>query len=76
MLATGSRLRVLQLPGADLGGIHYLRDLDDSLALRGELAAAPRVVIIGAGYIGLEVAASATKLGCEVTVVEMADRVR
>jgi 3-phenylpropionate/trans-cinnamate dioxygenase ferredoxin reductase subunit len=75
LLATGALPRRITVPGSDLAGIHLLRTLDDVLAIRGELAAAPRVVIVGAGYIGLEVAASCRHLGHEVDVVEMADRV-
>jgi len=75
VLATGSRVRRLDLPGSDLAGIHYLRGIDDVNAIRAGLAPAERIVIIGAGYIGLEVAAVASELGKAVTVVEMADRV-
>ncbi|MEE4162052.1 MAG: FAD-dependent oxidoreductase [Woeseiaceae bacterium] len=75
VLATGSRVRRLDLPGSDLGGIHYLRGIDDVNAIRDDLAPAERIVIVGAGYIGLEVAAVAAELGKAVTVVEMADRV-
>tara|TARA_R110002049_G_scaffold54869_36_gene152531 strand:- start:5218 stop:6441 length:1224 start_codon:yes stop_codon:yes gene_type:complete len=75
ILATGSRVR--KLPGHENlpGGIHYLRTIDDVLAIQTDLAANARLVIIGAGYIGLEVAAVARSLGLDVTVVEMADRV-
>lgn len=75
LLATGGRPRRLNLPGADLDGIHYLRDLDDSLALGGTLRAGTRVAIVGGGYIGLEVAASARKCGCDVVVLEGTDGV-
>ena len=70
VLATGARPRRLALPGSELAGIHYLRTLDDSLALRARLRPDTRVVLIGGGYIGLEVAATAATLGCQVTVVE------
>jgi len=75
VLATGSRVR--RLPGHDSApaGIHYLRTIGDVLALRGELGADRRVVIVGAGYIGLEVAAVARSMASRVTVIEMADRV-
>ena len=75
ILATGSRARTLSVEGSDLAGIHYLRGIDDVNAIRGELERASRTVIVGAGYIGLEVAAVARQLGQEVTVLEMAERV-
>jgi 3-phenylpropionate/trans-cinnamate dioxygenase ferredoxin reductase component len=68
LLATGSRPRTLPIPGADLDGVRTLRTLDDSRALLPELTG--HVVIIGAGWIGCEVAAAARKHGAEVTVVE------
>jgi len=75
VLATGSRPRRLPAPGADLAGVHYLRTIADADRIRAECAAGGRMVIIGGGYIGLEVAASARGLGLEVTVLEMAARV-
>jgi 3-phenylpropionate/trans-cinnamate dioxygenase ferredoxin reductase subunit len=75
LLATGSRPRLLPLPGAELAGVHTLRSVADVDRLRGELAAGRRGVIIGGGYIGLEVAATCRELGVEVTVLEAADRV-
>ncbi len=75
LLATGAPPRQLGAPGADLPGIFYLRSLADSDALRTILSANGRVVIVGAGYIGLEVAAVAKAAGRDVTVLEMADRV-
>ena len=75
VLATGSRVRHIQVPGSDLDGLHYLRGIDDVSRIRSDLASAKNVVIIGAGYIGLEVAAVTRQLGHEVCVVEMADRV-
>ena len=75
LLATGAPPRRLNCLGADLPGVHYLRTIADSLALRPALASGGRLVIVGAGYIGLEVAASARKAGLEVTVLEVADRV-
>ena len=72
MLATGARVRRLDLPGGNLAGVHYLRDIADSLAIREDIAPGRHVLVIGGGYIGLEVAASATKLGAAVTVVEVA----
>jgi len=73
-LTVGARPRRLELPGADLAGIHYLRNNDDAAALRQALTATPRVVVIGGGFIGLEVSATARKLGCEVTVILADDR--
>ncbi|RPI14148.1 MAG: pyridine nucleotide-disulfide oxidoreductase [Lysobacterales bacterium] len=74
LLCVGSRPRRLEVPGHDLAGIHYLRTIADVEAIRADLAGARRLVVIGAGYIGLEAAASARHLGLEVTVLEMADR--
>ena len=69
IIATGSAPRAL--PGQpELDGVTMLRTLDDSLDLRRRLANHPRVVVIGAGFIGLEVAATATQTGCAVTVLE------
>ncbi|KRE41102.1 NAD(P)/FAD-dependent oxidoreductase [Knoellia sp. Soil729] len=70
VLATGSSPRHLDVPGADLSGVHYLRTLDDSRALHAALATRPRVVLIGGGWIGLEVAAAGATLGASVTVLE------
>ena len=75
LLATGSRPRPLDAPGADLGGVHYLRSIADVDGIRAELGPGRRIVIVGAGYIGLECAASCAKLGHDVTVLEMAERV-
>jgi 3-phenylpropionate/trans-cinnamate dioxygenase ferredoxin reductase subunit len=72
LLATGAvprSLSALQLPGADLPGVRYLRRMGDSDALRAAIVAASRVVVIGAGWIGSEVAASARQLGAEVAIV-------
>jgi NADPH-dependent 2,4-dienoyl-CoA reductase/sulfur reductase-like enzyme len=69
IIATGSAPR--PLPGQpDLDGLTMLRTIDDSLALRGRLADRPRLVVIGAGFIGLEVAATAAQTGCSVVVLE------
>jgi 3-phenylpropionate/trans-cinnamate dioxygenase ferredoxin reductase component len=70
VLTTGARPRALGVPGADLAGVHYLRRLGDSDALRSVLAAGGRLAIIGAGWIGLEVAAAARLAGLDVTVLE------
>ena len=75
LLATGSRPRKLVAPGADLGGVHYLRTMTDVERIRADFGSGKRLVIIGGGYIGLEVAATARELGLDVTVLEMADRV-
>ncbi len=74
VLATGARARKLPIPGADLAGVMALRNLDDSHALGLALAVAERVAIIGGGFIGLEIASAARKLGKPVTVFEVADR--
>ncbi len=75
VLALGSRVRRLSIAGADLDGVHYLRGIADVEGIRAEVESKGNVVIVGAGYIGLEVAAVLRKLGLNVTVVEMADRV-
>ncbi len=72
LLATGAAPRRLTGPGADLSGVHYLRDLEDSDVLKDTLRADTRVVIIGAGWIGLETAAAARAAGADVTVLEQA----
>lgn len=75
VLATGSRSRPLGLPGVDLTGVHSLRTLADADRIHPGLRAGARLVIVGGGYIGLEVAATARQLGLTVTVLEMAGRV-
>jgi 3-phenylpropionate/trans-cinnamate dioxygenase ferredoxin reductase subunit len=70
LLATGSSARRLDVPGADLTNVLSLRSMAESAALRERLVAGGRVVLIGAGWIGLEVAAAARTHGCEVTVIE------
>ncbi|GIK77124.1 MAG: FAD-dependent oxidoreductase [Acidobacteria bacterium] len=74
LLATGSEPRRLPLPGADLDGVHHLRDLGDSDAISARLEPGARLVVVGAGWIGSEVAASARQKGAEVEVVERAPR--
>ncbi len=74
VLATGARPRRLDIPGSGLAGIHYLRDLADSRTLGAALAGGTRLVIVGAGYIGLEVAAAANARGVPVVVVEALER--
>jgi NADPH-dependent 2,4-dienoyl-CoA reductase/sulfur reductase-like enzyme len=71
VLATGGRARPLRI-GHDLAAVHLLRNLDDSIRLRAQLLPGARVVVVGAGFIGAEVAASASKLGCDVIVLEAA----
>src|SRR5271166_5259393 len=73
LLTTGSSPRRLDVPGADLDGVHYLRRVADSDSLKAAFAAASRVVVIGAGWIGLETAAAARTAGVEVTILEMAE---
>jgi 3-phenylpropionate/trans-cinnamate dioxygenase ferredoxin reductase subunit len=75
VLATGARVRTLDVPGADLDGVFLLRTLDDVDRIDSALEAAEKVVVIGAGFIGLEFAAVARKLGRSVTVLEAAPRV-
>jgi 3-phenylpropionate/trans-cinnamate dioxygenase ferredoxin reductase subunit len=74
LLATGGQVRTLTIPGGDLPGVFTLRNLGDAAALAPRLAPGQRLLVVGGGFIGLEVAASARKLGCEVTVVEGAPR--
>jgi 3-phenylpropionate/trans-cinnamate dioxygenase ferredoxin reductase component len=69
LLATGSRSRPLGVPGADLPGVHLLRQVDDAESLRVALGPGRRLTVIGGGWIGTEVAASARRLGTEVTVL-------
>jgi 3-phenylpropionate/trans-cinnamate dioxygenase ferredoxin reductase subunit len=73
LLATGAEPRRVDLPGADLDGVLYLRSVADSDAIRERIEAGGKLVTIGAGWIGAEVAASAKQKGCEVTILEMSD---
>ena len=75
VLALGSRVRKLHVDGSELKGVHYLRNIADVDGIREKMESGRRMVIIGAGYIGLEVAAVAQQAGLDVTVIEMADRV-
>src|ERR1700732_1090760 len=75
VLATGARNRLLDIPNANLPDVRYLRILDDSEDLRRRIAASKHVVVIGAGFIGLEFAATARIKGIEVDVVELASAV-
>jgi len=70
LMATGSRPRAIRVPGGNLPGVYYLRTLSDSLTLSAQMRSQGRLLIVGAGWIGLEVAAAARKLGQEVIVVE------
>jgi 3-phenylpropionate/trans-cinnamate dioxygenase ferredoxin reductase subunit len=75
LLCLGAESRRLTCPGAALAGVHYLRGLADVAPIQTGFKPQARVVIIGGGYIGLETAATCRKMGCEVTVLEMADRI-
>ena len=75
LLATGSQVRKVTVPGHDLPQVHYLRSIADVCGIRTGFASGRHLVVIGGGYIGLEVAAVAVTAGLKVTVVEMLDRV-
>ncbi|MGH8203018.1 MAG: NAD(P)/FAD-dependent oxidoreductase [Steroidobacteraceae bacterium] len=75
VLAIGGHARPLAVPGAELPGVHVLRTMADVQAIRARIRPGVRVAIVGAGYIGLECAATVRKLGLDVTVIEMMDRV-
>jgi 3-phenylpropionate/trans-cinnamate dioxygenase ferredoxin reductase subunit len=75
LIATGSRPRILTIPGSDLSGIHYLRTIDDVDGIREAMKTAKKICIVGGGYIGLEVTAVAVTAGLQVTVLEMEDRI-
>jgi len=75
LIATGTRVRKIKVPGAELAGIHYLRSIADVDELRPAFKTVKNLVIVGAGYIGLEVAAVARKYDLNVTVLEAMDRV-
>ncbi|MEX3962078.1 NAD(P)/FAD-dependent oxidoreductase [Paraburkholderia sp. EG286B] len=74
LIATGAEPRRMSVPGADLAGVHVLRNAGDALAIAGELGSGRRIAVVGAGFIGLEVASSAAQRGCEVVVFEAAPR--
>jgi len=74
VLASGARNRPLPVPGADLQNVFFLRTLDEASVLRAKMETAKNAVVIGAGFIGLEFAASAAKQGLNVTVLDVADR--
>lgn len=72
LLATGSASRRPPIPGSDAGGVHYLRTYEDAVALDSVLTEGASLAVVGAGWIGLEVAAGARQRGVEVTVIEAA----
>jgi 3-phenylpropionate/trans-cinnamate dioxygenase ferredoxin reductase subunit len=74
VLATGASLRRIDVPGANLAGLHMIRSIDDTIRLRDQFREGLRLVVVGGGYIGLEVAAIARKKGLQVTVIEAAPR--
>jgi 3-phenylpropionate/trans-cinnamate dioxygenase ferredoxin reductase subunit len=74
LLATGSRVRRLSFPGCDLAGVHYLRTIEDALAIQRDLTPETRLLVVGGGWIGLETAASARKRGAHVTIIEATDQ--
>lgn len=74
LLCGGGRVRRLDIPGAALANIHTLRTIDDSRAIEALLKPGNSIVVVGGGFIGLEVASAARSRGCAVTVVEAADR--
>jgi 3-phenylpropionate/trans-cinnamate dioxygenase ferredoxin reductase subunit len=71
LLTTGGRPRRLDVPGSELAGIHYLRTLADSELIADRIERQERLVVVGSGWIGAEIAASAREKGCEVTMLEM-----
>lgn len=75
VLATGATVRRLTVPGADKSGVHYVRTVADTEALAADMKTARRLVVIGGGYIGLEVAASARRSDLDVTVLEAMPRI-
>ncbi|KAA5839811.1 hypothetical protein F2A38_23470 [Pseudomonas chlororaphis] len=74
LLATGSSPRRLEVKGADLTGVHYLRTFEDAKNIAAWIKPNSQVVIVGGGFIGLEVAATASQVGCKVTVLEAGSR--
>ncbi|MEQ9528036.1 MAG: NAD(P)/FAD-dependent oxidoreductase, partial [Parvibaculaceae bacterium] len=75
IIATGSRVREINVPGFELDGVHYLRNIEDVKSIQAHFKEGAKMVVVGGGYIGLEVAAVAAKRGIAVTVLETADRV-
>ena len=74
VIATGSRARELEIEGTQLGNVYYLRTIDDVEKIKEQMSVCQNLSIIGAGYIGLEVAAVASELGMNVSIFEMAER--
>jgi 3-phenylpropionate/trans-cinnamate dioxygenase ferredoxin reductase subunit len=74
LLTMGSRVRRLDMPGSTLAGIHYLRSIEDSLAIKRDLQPGAQLLVVGGGWIGLEAAAAGRKAGAHVTVIEAADQ--
>lgn len=74
-LCMGSRVRKISLPGSDLEGIHYVRDVADAEGIKDHVGKGKHAVIVGGGYIGLETASALKKLGMNVVVLEMASRI-
>lgn len=74
LLTTGARVRRLPVPGVELDGVFYLRDFNDTQQIRKRLKPGARVVVVGGGFIGLEMASSARARDCAVTVLEATDR--
>jgi 3-phenylpropionate/trans-cinnamate dioxygenase ferredoxin reductase subunit len=74
ILATGARARMLEVPGADLAGVHVLRTAADAEAIKAQLGEGQTLAVVGGGYVGLEVAASARALGAQVVVLEREPR--
>jgi len=74
-LCTGARVRRVELPGSDLDGIHYLRNMADAESIKASVAEGQHAVIIGGGYVGLETAASLRQLGMHVTLLERGPRI-
>jgi 3-phenylpropionate/trans-cinnamate dioxygenase ferredoxin reductase component len=74
LLTTGSRVRRLNFPGCDLAGVHYLRTIENALAIQRDLTPESHLLVLGGGWIGLETAASARRRGARVSVVELSDQ--
>ncbi len=74
MLATGGRVRKLPIDGSERPGVHYLRDIPDSAAIRADITEGAKLVVVGGGWIGLEVAAAGRMLGADVVVLEALDQ--
>jgi NADPH-dependent 2,4-dienoyl-CoA reductase/sulfur reductase-like enzyme len=75
VIATGARVRTLDIPGADLANVRYLRSLDDSKAIRQSAKNVKRAVVVGSGFIGMEVAAVLAQKGIQITMVMREDRI-